>query len=390
MTFENIRKLFLSSKVSIGILISSNHEFEKAFRLYLQIKKNNKYSPFIVIFPISNYHNQEISKNTSLINKLKKNKLKYLNFFNNKDVTNLERCGIYITFSPYIDTYPKDLWELLQRKRLIYIPYGPLINYVNYNNSFYDHCWIIFLDSAHVCENFRIHKGDDWVSRCENIGFLEFKTGGINLANCSPGASFKFRVLITEHWTLSWDDPDPGSVKKTGYCKFEKYSDTYLSLPSIFPEIQFIFRPHPYMFENLINSNVISRNFRDDFVARFTSFPNAEYDDASNDFYSAIFDVDALISSGISAWCQFVATNKPALMLLDKSGDGDGLNQYGKDMTLGHYRATVGQDIIDFINEVVIGGHDSNMQIRNEIFAISISGKSCISESIVASIESRL
>jgi hypothetical protein len=155
----------------------------------------------------------------------------------------------------------------------------------------------------------------------------------------------------------------------------------------MFPQIQFIFRPHPYMFENLINSKVISRKAKDDFIRRFESYPNTIYDEASSDFNLAILDVDALISSGVSAWCQFAATNKPALMLLDSQED-DGLNSYGKNITLGHYRATSDSEIIAFISDVLIEGVDPSRHIRSEIFETFISNRNCTSEPIATYIES--
>jgi hypothetical protein len=386
-------KLFTKSKVLIGILVSSEHEFEKAYVLYRELNKNSKYSPSIILYQISNYHNQLNAANNSLIEKLERFKVRYMKFSNSNDsevITQLQKCEFYITFGPYVDTYPLGLWKLLHDKKIIYVPYGPLVNYVNYNNPFYDYCWILFVDSNYVFEQFRKLKGDDWVRRCENIGFLGFNTRIFDREDKNLKTNFKFKILITEHWTRLWEDPDPGSTKKTGYCKFEKYAETYLRLPLIFPEVFFIFRPHPYMFENLVNSNVIGKDFKDNFIRKFSSLPNAVYDDASCDFDSIIFGVDALISSGISAWCQFAATNKPALMLLDSPMDDDGLNIYGKSITLGHYRASSDEEIIDFISEVIIRGHDQMTQTRKEIFESLVLRKNCASEAIIACIESRI
>jgi hypothetical protein len=393
-----IKKLFTKSKDSIAILICDEHEFEKAYMLYLEALDSNKFNPFIVLYHRSNYHNQINASNNSLVSKLKKQKIPYCEFINSithEDIGQLQKCELFITFSPYVDTYPKGLWGLLLGKKIIYVPYGPLVSYVNYNNSFYDHCSIIFLDNEYVYENFTLLKGGDWAERCENIGFLGFQTRNIEHTNTtslppSKKTNFKFKVLITEHWTKLWDDPDPGSTKKTGYCKFEKYAEIYLKFPALFPQICFTFRPHPYMFDNLINNNSISRSFKDEFITNFTSFPNATYDYASSDFNSIIFDFDALISSGISAWCQFAATNKPVLMLLENIEEEAGLNLYGENITRSHYRACSELDLVNFISDVVIKGIDPNAQVRNKIFKSFIQSKYCASKLIIASIENRL
>ncbi len=388
-----LKAFYIKSYIpAIAILISNEHEFETAYLLYLEAIKSNKFNPFIVLFQHSNYHNQINDPNNSLVCKLKKHNIPYFEFINSiahKDILQSQQCKLFITFSPYTDTYPKDLWELLLGKKIIYVPYGPLVCYVNYSNSFYDHCSIIFLDNEYVYENFCLLKGADWVKRCENIGFLGFQAWNIKRTNTILQTNFKLKVLITEHWTRLWDDPDPGSTKKTGYCKFEKYAEIYLKLPPLFPEICFTFRPHPYMFENLINTNAISRSFKDEFITNFTSFPNAIYDHASSDFNSIIFDFDALISSGISAWCQFAATNKPVLMLLENTEEEAGLNLYGENITRSHYRGYSDLDIVNFISEVIIKGSDPNKQIRDKIFESFIKSKCCASKLIIDCIENR-
>lgn len=273
-----------------------------------------------------------------------------------------EDLDLVLTFLPYEGLLDDGLKRWFHRQRVAYVPYGALVNYVGYANPFYDRCWRIFVDAPHVWDRFAEERNVQWAAEHCVVAGLPKLDGFRSVETAPPdywprprSAAVK-RVLILDHWTQEWSDPDEGSVPRNGYSQFLKYRELLLELPGRYPQADFVFRPHPLLFDNLKKTGLQTDEEITRFIREFTAHGNARYDQVSLDYILVFKESDCLIAPGISCLVEYLPSRKPVL-LLDK-GDGHGLNAYGDALVSSHYRASRPEEVRQFLEETVLGGRD--------------------------------
>ena len=131
--------------------------------------------------------------------------------------------------------------------------------------DFYNYLWKACVETEsnllHLKEKQKI-KGINGIV----TGYLKMDS----LAQLKPSQRARNRNLICPHHTVwGW-----GTLN---ISNFLKYSNLFIDLPKMFPEIDFIFRPHPLLFANLKAYKVWTQVQIDDFDKMFAS-PNIVYD----------------------------------------------------------------------------------------------------------------
>lgn len=187
------------------------------------------------------------------------------------------------------------------------------------------------------------------------------------LADVIPSERERKRILICPHHTVwGW--------KTLNISNFLTYAELFVKLPEIFPDIDFVFRPHPLLFDNLKAHKIWTQRQIDDYMKRLLSHQNMVYDN-SGDYYRQFVDSDAMIHDCGSFIGEYLYTEKPCCyMIKSKEETYNGLVPLGKMCMDQHYHAEKEQDIIDFINNVVIEGNDTLKEqrvefVRNELKA---------------------
>ena len=270
---------------------------------------------------------------------------------------------LVITFLPYEGLLDEHLLRWIRTKRLCYVPYGASINHVVFKNPFFDACWRIFVDHEIIRREFAKRRGSAWTAqKCVVSGLPKldaFRQSTANLKGYWPKRRTPEtkRVLILDHWTLEWSDPDAGGLKRNGYSQFRWLADVLLELPVRYPEVDFSFRPHPFLFGNLVSAGITTTEALNQFVDVFQTFPNAVFDNLSTDYILVFKDSDGMIASGISCWAEYLPSGKPILLL--EKGDGDDLNEFGSVLVEAHHRGRDGKAIHQFIEEVILSGKDA-------------------------------
>lgn len=149
---------------------------------------------------------------------------------------------------------------------------------------------------------------------------------------------------------------------------FFKYKDFFKTLPSRYPDIYWIFRPHPHLKVRLIKEAGWTAEQWDEYIAEFTSTSNAVYE-SGGAYYDSFARSDAMIQDCSSFLPEYYYTGKPQCYLLaSEEMEQQQFDDFGRSLVDHTYRAYSESDITSFIEDVVLTGGDY-MRDEREIFA---------------------
>lgn len=147
---------------------------------------------------------------------------------------------------------------------------------------------------------------------------------------------------------------------------FRDYAEFLQDIPSKYPQMDFIFRPHPQLFETL--KKYWPKERIDDWLDRFLSNGNVTYS-VDGDYIELLADSDALIHDCGSFVAEYLYFNKPCAYIYRKGVDyGAMLLKLGLRCFEEYYSIQEEQDWYRFIEEVVLAGKDVRKD-RRERFA---------------------
>lgn len=221
---------------------------------------------------------------------------------------------------------------------------------------FYHYMWKCTLETESNLEHLKqteIIKGRNGVV----TGYLKMD----KLAETVPHKHDRKRIMICPHHTVwGWKNLNIGN--------FLTYAEYFQKLPKMFPEVDFIFRPHPLLLPNLKAHKVWTQERIDEYMEKLQSNANLIYD-TSGDYMQVFADSDAMIHDCGSFIGEYLYTMKPCCyMLKSEEAVNTTLVPLGQQCMAQHYHAFCEDDITKFIRDVVIGGTDP-MKERREAFA---------------------
>lgn len=148
---------------------------------------------------------------------------------------------------------------------------------------------------------------------------------------------------------------------------FLRNADLYRRLPDMFPEIDFIFNPHPLLLPKLRMSKWWGSERTDAYFSELKAHANLTF--MTGDYFSAFARSDALIHDCGSFLAEYFYTGKPQCYSLEtKESIEEQFLPFSRALLAHTYQAYSPDDIIAFIREVVIGGNDSGKAER-DVFA---------------------
>ncbi len=165
------------------------------------------------------------------------------------------------------------------------------------------------------------------------------------------------RIIISPHHTvLGW--------KALNISNFLTYFDFFTELPKIYPQIDFIFRPHPLLFQNLKASGLWTETQIDDYISSLTKSQNMKYDQSA-DYFGTFINSDGIIHDCGSFTGEYLFTEKPCCyMLKSKKEIHRVMNPMGEQCLKQYYHAFSRNDICKFIDEVILKGNDPLKESR--------------------------
>ena len=221
--------------------------------------------------------------------------------------------------------------------------------------SFY---WKVYVETEY---NLREFKNHSLISGCNTVlvGYCkmdEYQEGGAKDGK-------RKTVLIAPHHSVE------GSYNEIlGLSNFLKYAEFFSRLPDSYPQLDFIFRPHPSLFLQLSDENYWGKLKVAAYIKNLKSKTNLVYSDTA-EYFDDFSSSDAMIQDCGSYLVEYLYTFKPQCYMLKSPEDiGAKFVELGQ-KCLGHNYISYNEDqIINFIENNIIAGYDPKKNGR-EIFA---------------------
>lgn len=290
----------------------------------------------------------------------------------NPETKKAERLDADLVFSTIIyedQTFPDYTTERLSERSLVsilYYGYGGLFRSNEKKTPFLPNivfAWRYFVSNEATCQ-MSLARNPLLADCIRTVGYTKMDRLQAEMAKRPSQPSPRKKIILSPHHTI--DKDSDGLALST----FLLHADLYLKLPEMFPQIDFVFRPHPLLFTRLATPKWWGEKKTADYKAKIQSFPNVEFQQGG-DYFAAFADSDALIHDCGSFLAEYFYTGKPQCYLLEslKTVDEQFL-PFSRKLLDHAYKAFTGEEIVAFIKNVVLGGHD-DMKNTRDTFAKS-------------------
>ena len=165
----------------------------------------------------------------------------------------------------------------------------------------------------------------------------------------------KKRIIIAPHHTINH-----GLLPLSNFLQ---YSDFILNLPKKYPDVEFVFRPHPLLFVNLVNEGIWTKSQVDEYIANIEEA--GIFYSVGGGYLDVFVNSDAMIHDCGSFIVEYLFTGKPCCFVAKKNYQKI-FSTLGKACLRHHYLAFDEREICDFIEKVVMYGEDCLLSKRVE------------------------
>ena len=179
------------------------------------------------------------------------------------------------------------------------------------------------------------------------------------LAGFPANATGRKRVLIAPHHSV-----EGGLNESLALSNFLRYADYFAALPNRYPDLDFILRPHPFLFLVLAGAGFWGeercRKWKDTWLAH----PNALWSEGG-DYMREFAASDAIVQDCSSFLMEYVFTGKPCCYMLKSPTDiSRKFLSNGQECLEYSYLAYRAEDIDAFLQDVVARGRDAKAEGR--------------------------
>lgn len=192
------------------------------------------------------------------------------------------------------------------------------------------------------------------------------------------------RIIWAPHHSIE------GRDKIIKLSTFLLYAEDMLEIKDKYKEkVQFAFKPHPQLKYALYNHKDWGKDRTDDYYRQWEESENTSY--VVGDYIDLFKTSDAMIHDSHSFTVEYLYVNKPVMFMTNYDRESQ-CNEVGKKAFNAHYHGTSREDIISFIEDVVIGGKDSMNEKRHQFYndiLVPPNGKS-VAENIIKEITTAL
>lgn len=354
---KNIRiKLQSTGKIKVGFILVFNSVFP-TMPVFEEMLDSQYFDPYIIVVPnTSRSHQYQMDifhEATTALEQQYPGRIIYGyeektdSYYDLKD-----EYSIIFFCNPYPNLVHKlhYLDYFLDKNVLtVYMNYGfAALSFWNevIHSDFYNKVWLACVESPMNLSYLKKHSRIFGINGVVT-GYLKMD----KLATIMPTPRLRKRIIISPHHTVwGW--------KTLNISNFLKYYNFFLELPRIYPDIDFVFRPHPLLFPNLLAHNIWTNEQINNYLIQLESNPNAIYDH-SGDYMEQFANSDAMIHDCGSFIGEYLYTEKPCCyMLKSEKQTQDGLLPLGQACIDNYYKAFSQDDILKFIDNVVIKGKD--------------------------------
>lgn len=188
------------------------------------------------------------------------------------------------------------------------------------------------------------------------------------LASVSVHAERPKTVIIAPHHSLPQSGVDDGLTLST----FLTHAEFFLQLPKEYPQVKFVFRPHPLLFPRLATAAWWGAEKTAAYRAAMEAMPNVEFQQGG-DYFETFANSDALIHDCGSFLAEYFYTGRPQCYLLaSRETEEREFLPFGRKLVDLTYKAFDAAAVREFMDEVVQKGNDAKRQARDEFAASDV------------------
>ena len=262
---------------------------------------------------------------------------------------------------PYNHLYQNDMdSEFFMDKLLCYIPYGMLTieDPWTFRSFFCNIAWRMFVGEDILCLDTKsiLFNGGKNI-RITGEAMADVFAGEDFQDVWKPQSKEKKKVIWAPHFSIVQND-------MLTRDSFSWLHQEMLDIAEQYQErIQFAFKPHPRLFTELCNHPSWGKAQAEEYYSRWKNGPNTQLETGP---YVALFKgSDAMIHDSGSFTAEYQFTGKPALFTTrDMRKSEKNLNAIGLAALHVHYPGRCREDIISFLDNVVLKGEDPMLPER--------------------------
>lgn len=361
---ENLKnKIKNNQKIKVGFFVVFDSVFS-ARPLYEKMLEDDLFEPSLIVIPdvchgddhthelMNKTYNTLSKKYEKVIMSYNKDSNSFVDYSDELDLVCSATPYDIMTHEYYTMNYLKDKGILLFHINYAYmgkVKYEETIFKINSYKMF----WKIFIENSMV---------QDFLSETQDLESLNTVVTGYckmdELSKCKKVINDRKKIIIAPHHTVrKW---------KNGLelSNFLKYADFFLELPKLYPEIDFVFRPHPLLFINLRKRDSWGEKRTEKYLFDIQSNKNLIYSDGG-EYFNIFASSDALIHDCGSFLPEYFYTDSPQYYILkDKHSIDKEFLPSGKQILENVYKGFSKKDILNFIDNVVIRKNDHMKQSR--------------------------
>lgn len=256
-------------------------------------------------------------------------------------------------------------WALNKPVLSLYANYS--FNVTNYlahyhHNDVFSYFWRVLLETKSAFEEYSQFSITQGKNACIT-GY--FKMDDLALFPVNGCAKKRKRIIIAPHHSIIGGFNDTLAISN-----FLNYANFFAALPGMYPNIDFVFRPHPYLRTALEKARQWGKQRTDNYFKKMASWENASI--STGEYMWEFAKSDGLIQDCASFLAEYFYTGKPqCYMLKSKDDPKRAFTPFGQECIKNCYKAYQESDIIQFIEDVVIGGNDP-MKPERDAFATKV------------------
>ena len=216
--------------------------------------------------------------------------------------------------------------------------------------------WKIFSESEYIMQEY----SKTMRSNGKNLvlsGYMKMD----NLAKHKVHDRDRKRIIIAPHHTIG-----KNFKNSIGLSNFLEYADLFLELPKKYPQIDFVFRPHPLLRVALEKDNMWGKMKTKKYFDEIQDNKNLLFQDGG-EYFETFVNSDGMIHDCSSFLAEYMFTGKPVCyMLANPEAKEKYFMDNGKSILDHTYEAYKEDDIISFIDNVILGENDAKKSARQD------------------------
>lgn len=360
---KKLRKKVLSGeKIKVGFL----HQYatsSQAYSIFDAMLESDIFDPYWIVNPDvlrskENFDFQYHRTRITLIGKYKQERvLDGYDYKKNKFIDYSDMFDLATTTNPY-DHMSHKFFQILywaQKMPMFYISYFYMgrcfVTINNLKQETFNYFWKVFAENDYVKELAKKHQ----LIKGENIDVVGYaKMDALQVVKKKKEKRKKKKIILAPHHSIGENELECGA--------FLSFYDTILELPAHYPDIDFIYRPHPILKERL--QNKWGKEKTEDWLNKMLSFPNV-YLSEDAEYFDLFINSDALIHDCGSFMAEYLFVNHPCAYWMKSTANYDKIyTTFGHKCLDAHTLIYNKKDLFIFIDEVVIKGNDDKKTYR--------------------------